>query len=120
MQENTILVIDSNPDSTANIKKIFEPAGFLVSDASDGLTGLQMARDMKPGITVINTNVLKCNAFIICRLLKFDKQYQHLQIVIVSDNVNNREKAKAVGADVFLDKTCDERCLVKVVNELIN
>ena len=88
---------------------------MTVEVAEDGLSGLQMARDANPHAVLIATDVPRCNGFIVSRLLKFDKTYQNLPVIILANNDIEKEPARQVGADLFFEKTAP---IEKIVNDV--
>jgi len=53
-----------------------------VISANDGQTGLDMARKEKPNLIILDLMLPKVDGFKICRLLKFDKRYMHIPIIM--------------------------------------
>ena len=65
-----------------------------------------MAKEVTPGIVILDTELPNLDGFQVCRLLKGDDRYQHIPVVFVSSNDSQDFVVKAERAlcDLFLRK----------------
>ena len=99
-----ILIVDDESFFSDPIRLFLERAGFETFVASDGMTGLQEARKIKPDLIMLDLMLPKLDGFQVCRLLKFDAAFRKTPIIIVSakDSDDDRKLAEASGATMYL------------------
>lgn len=116
-----ILIIEDNVFFQRILEKKLTSVGFEVFIAGDGLTGLDMARRLRPDLIVLDLLLPGMDGHKICRLLKFDKTLRHIPIVILTsrDTEKDAELAKQGHADAFLVKTMVPSYVLKVITELL-
>ncbi|MFC1477890.1 two-component system response regulator [Candidatus Margulisiibacteriota bacterium] len=120
MQGKRILLIDNNSAYIEAFKQSCRNAGALVDVVEDGLAGLDAARNNSPDAIVIDSEIPRCNGWIICRLLKFDKQYQNIPVILVSALGNEKELAAEMGADAFVEKNSGPEMVIQETRQLFN
>ena len=99
----TVLIIDTDEAFLGNLRRELIHDDFDVLVATDGLAGLQVARDQKPDLVLVNTEMPRCNGWIVCRMLKFDTNTQHLNVVLTAQTDAELALSKTVGAtDLWL------------------
>ena len=121
MAKNRILVID---DETANVdllKTLISAHGHEVLVAYDGLEGLRIARNDHPDSIVLDLMIPKLDGYKVCRMLKFDKKYSMIPIIICSakDQDEDKRRGREVGADAYITKPFDPSVLVDTITGLI-
>lgn len=116
-----ILCIDDDSLFRTLIKDILEGAGYTVLLASDGETGLNVARQEQPDLVLLDLVLPGPNGFNTCTLFKSDPCLAHIPVLILTQ-VNNAELnplAFDAGALFALQKTAaPERLLDFVQNAL--
>jgi CheY-like chemotaxis protein/phosphoribosyl 1,2-cyclic phosphodiesterase len=70
--KTTVLVADDDDDVMAVIVETLEPEGYRVLTASDGEAALQIARDERPDIVVLDWMMPKRDGLSVCRELRKD------------------------------------------------
>jgi CheY-like chemotaxis protein len=114
-----ILVVERNP-AVQRLERFFlEKAGYSVEFASDGLSALERARELKPSILVAEILVPKLDGLSLCRKLKSDPETSSIVVLILS-HLDAEERAREVGADTFLAKPLVAERLVETVKRLIS
>jgi DNA-binding response OmpR family regulator len=104
-----ILVLEDDPYVADTLRLQLEAHGFEVDTASDGLEGLNRARADSPDLVLLEVVLPKLDGYHVCRLLKFDQQYRHIPIFILTGRQrgSDRKTGEAVGAEEYLVKPCD-------------
>jgi len=54
MANETILIVDDDPDFTSATAATLESAGYAVATSNDGTVGLDLARSLKPDLIVLD------------------------------------------------------------------
>ena len=106
MNSNRILIIDQDTTFIQTVSGYFKSIGIEVVSSGDGIEGYRMAKEVTPGIVILDTELPNLDGFQVCRLLKGDDRYQHIPIVFVSSNDSQDFVVKSERAlcDLFLRK----------------
>ena len=117
-----VLVVDDESQIVNIIQFTLEHNDFEVLVALDGQEGLQIAREEKPDLIILDLMLPKIDGYKVCRLLKFDKKYRHIPIILLSARSESEDRAlgRQVGADDFLGKPFEGEELVAKINELLD
>jgi CheY-like chemotaxis protein len=117
-QRAMILVVERNP-AVQRLEKFFlEQAGYTVEFASDGVSALARARELRPHILVTEILVPKLDGLSLCRALKSDPATREM-LVLVFSHLHAEDRAREAGADAFLYKPLNELLLIETVQKLI-
>ena len=121
MSKKKILVVDDVKETLLALKIRLEHANYEVLTANDGGVGLKMARETNPDLIILDVMLPKIDGFSICRLLKFDEDYENIPIIMLTakGQDKDRDTGKSVGADVFLTKPCEIKKLLSHIKDLI-
>lgn len=114
---NTILVIDDNRDMLELYERYLTSTNFQVYYADKASNGLSLARDIKPGIVILDLMMPETDGWEIMKALRAEEGLQDTAIAICSV-LQQRELALALGADYFLQKPISETTLLAAVAEL--
>jgi len=106
MNSNRILIIDQDAAFIQTVSGYFSSIGIEVVSSGDGIEGYRIAKEVMPGIVILDTELPNLDGFQICRLLKGDDRYQHIPVVFVSSNDSQDFVVKSERAlcDLFLRK----------------
>ena len=106
MNSNRILIIDQDAAFIQTVSNYFKSIGIEVVSTGDGIEGYRMAKKVKPGVVILDTDLPNFNGFQVCRLLKGDDRYQQIPVVFVSSNDSQDDVLKSERAlcDLFLRK----------------
>ncbi len=65
-----ILIVDDDPDLTYALNAMLEEAGFEIKTASNGATGLSVARQFDPDLVILDVMMPEMDGFEVCRKFK--------------------------------------------------
>lgn len=101
----TILVIEDDPDLRETLVDLLETQ-YLVRIAEDGLLGLKNAFREPPDLILMDLRMPNMDGFETCKLLRADKEFDNIPIVVLSGFVSDQDRVKALemGADDFVGK----------------
>ncbi len=121
MSKMRILIVDDEKELVGLIACRLESAGYEVLSAGDGHSGLEMARREKPDLVILDIMLPKIDGFKVCRLLKFDRKYQSIPILLFSARAfeETADIGRQVKMDAYLTKPFDSGVLLAKVKELI-
>lgn len=113
-----ILVVERDPHVRALERYFLERAGFAVEFADNGVTGLEMARSLKPDILIAEILLAGLDGLCVCKALKSDPKTRSI-IVLIFSILEAEERARDAGADGYLRKPLDDERIVSWVERLL-
>ncbi|KAA3618084.1 MAG: DNA-binding response regulator [Calditrichaeota bacterium] len=122
MEKKKILVVEDTPELVYQYKIRLNAAGFEVHTAADGNKGLEMARSIYPDLILLDLMLPEVDGYRICRFIKFDKEFEHIPIIIVTARSleSDTELAMEAGADAYYVKPVNWQELLINMNDLIS
>ena len=119
--EKQILIVDDEPDMVDMLKIRLEAAGYSTIAAGDGQEALRLAREGKPDLIILDLMLPKLDGYKVCRLLKFDKKYKHIPIIMFTARAQDSDikLGKDIGADAYVTKPFDAQVLMGKVRQLL-
>jgi len=113
-----ILVVERNPAVQRLERYLLEQAGYGVEFATDGVTALERAQELRPHIVVTEILVPRMDGLSLCRTLKSDPVTSSI-VVLVFSHLHAEDRALEAGADAFIVKPIDEEHLIDTVSKLL-
>jgi CheY-like chemotaxis protein len=99
-----LLVEDSKPIRREN-ETILQQAGYEVICAEDGESALQMAREQRPDLILLDMILPKVSGPKVLQTLKGDGSTAAIPVVVLSSlSEKNRQKLLDAGAEEYLEK----------------
>lgn len=80
------LVVDDNQDNRLLMKLGLTQAGYEVTEAKDGLDGLDKIKTRSFHLLILDLQMPRLNGLEVLRQLRKDKAYDHLHIVVATAN----------------------------------
>lgn len=117
-----ILIIDDDPVITDLLRLLLDSNGYQVISSSEAIGGIELAKQEKPDLILLDVMMPIMNGYQACRLLKGDSEYRHIPIVMLtarSQEVDERT-GKEVGVNAYLQKPYDEVKLLAVIAGLLS
>jgi signal transduction histidine kinase/DNA-binding response OmpR family regulator len=112
-----VLVVDDAPEAQYFYAKALSGSSFQIYPARsmhEAETGL---RTVRPVAVILDILLGNEEAWDLLLRLKRDDQLSHVPVIVVS-SLAEREKAVALGADVYLPKPVDRRLVLETLNSL--
>ena len=121
MTKKKILVVDDHPQLVDLIKIRLEASGFEVITAADGQEGLVKARNEEPDLIVLDVMLPKMNGYKVCRLLKFDRKFREIPVVMLSSRAkqSDAEVGLKMGANEYLFKPYNPKQLIEIIRKYV-
>jgi DNA-binding response OmpR family regulator len=117
MPKKRILIVDDEPDLLEMVQISLEMEGYECLVAYDGFRGFERARKEKPDLIILDVMLPGMNGYKVCRLLKFDEQYKHIPIIMLTAEAQekDRQTGQETGADFYMTKPfAADKLLAKV------
>ncbi len=104
------------------IVTILESDGYEVIRAEDGKEALEKARNEEVDLIVLDVMLPKLDGYRVCRLLKFDKNYKHIPIIMLTAKAEEESKETGIktGADLYLTKPIQPDELLEAVQRMLS
>lgn len=116
-QDATILVIDNDPAVTELLVRSLQRDGYTVKTASDGVTGLQQARALKPDVITLDVMMKGMDGWSVLAQLKNDPQLATIPVIMITI-VDDRSRGFALGATDYLTKPLNRKQLLQTIQRL--
>lgn len=100
-----ILIIEDNPDIVANLYGFFEPLGYELDNARDGVSGLRLAESNTYDCVILDIMLPGIGGVQVCRNLR-EKAHSSIPILMLTarDTLEDKVTGFDAGADDYLVK----------------
>jgi signal transduction histidine kinase len=114
---NKILVIDDDDVTRQFVEYVLEGAGYRVSTAADGATGLALAEREQPGVIVSDIMMDGCDGYTILSRLRQHPATASTPVILISAAASTQgfRQGMALGADDYLQKPFSATALLEAV-----
>lgn len=102
----TILLIEDEPILQKTLSAALQQEGYDVKNALDGELGLNLAKEIKPDLILLDLILPKMDGFEVLDALKGDDTLKQTPVIILTnlESPQDVEKALAKGATTYLVK----------------
>lgn len=116
-----ILIVDDEQDIVESLKFVLEGCNYSCYCAYNGEDGLKMAREIIPDLIILDVMMPRINGYKISRLLKFDKKYQSIPILMITARSQEEDKliGEETGADEYITKPFDLDEVLSIVKKYL-
>jgi two-component system chemotaxis response regulator CheY len=110
-----VLVIDDSSTTRMFYRETLEAAGFRVDEALNGIEGLEKTMMEPFDLLIVDINMPKMDGLTFLRELRRRAEICGLPAIVIStqDRPEDRVRAHASGANVYVVKPIDPRVLVE-------
>ena len=121
-EDNSILLVNDEPDQLILMGGLLRKAGYTVLTAEDGVDGLTVARREQPDLIISDVSMPRMNGLEFCREIRADAELQTVPILLITAHQKDTESAVAgmkAGADDYLEIPFDAPRLIAKVSRLL-
>ncbi len=113
----TILSVEDTTENRILVRRILESQGYKVIDAVNALEGIKKAVETQPDLILMDINLPDLDGFTaVTRIRSFSQLATVPIIALTARNVmDDRDRAKAIGCDAYLNKPIDVEELITSV-----
>src|SRR5690625_4474749 len=97
MSKQTILVVDDEQDLLDLIEYNLKKEGYHVLRAENGQDGIQIAREMKPDLVLLDIMMPQMGGIEVCQRMRSDADLRHIPIIFLT--ARSDEKTEVEGLD---------------------
>lgn len=112
--EQTILVIDDDPDAREILRRSLEEAGYNVVCAANGEQGIALAGELLPDAITLDVMMPQMDGWSVLRQLKEMPAVSEIPVILLSI-VDDRPMGHSLGAADYLTKPIDRKRLLSVL-----
>ncbi len=98
-----VLAIDDDPHARELMMRFLTKEGFAVRTAADGLSGLEMARMLKPDVILLDVTMPKMDGWTVLTELKADPELSEIPVIMITI-IDEHSLGFALGASDYLLK----------------
>lgn len=111
------LVVDDDADVRKVLEFTLALEGLEVMGAPDGPSALQIVRDRRPDVVLLDVMMSPQSGYEVVEALRRDDGTSHLPVIMVSARADDESvwRAWAVGADSYLTKPLDPDLLMSEI-----
>jgi len=116
-----ILIVDDSPTEAHVLKGILEKHGFDVETAENGTEGIELARELKPDLILMDVVMPGLNGFQATRQLTKGADTSGIPVIIVTtkDQETDRVWGMRQGARDFISKPVAEKMLMEKISAVL-
>ncbi len=104
-----VLVIEDNEQNLYLTRFLLEKHGFTVHEARDGLSGIEIARTLRPHLILLDIQLPSLDGYAVAKELRRDPELRETPIIAVTSYAmpGDRERAVEAGATDYIEKPID-------------
>ena len=116
-----VLCADDDEDILSLVSLRLRRAGFEVATASDGDEAIEIARDRRPALAVLDVMMPRRTGYEVLAELRADEALREMKVILLSARVQESDVTRGLdaGADAYLAKPFKAQDLVAKVQELL-
>lgn len=118
----TLVIVEDEPILLKALNIELLSSGFKIFSASDGQSGLDLIKEKKPQLVLLDLMLPKLNGFEVLRKLKEDAATKDLPVIILSNLSQEEDKKKAMdlgAVNFFVKSDTDLGELVKIIQNIL-
>lgn len=113
-ENNKILIVEDEPDTTYILGLLLKKNNFKIKTAKNGEEALEKLKEFEPQVILADWNMPVMNGIELCEKVKNDDKYKLIYFIILTarSSLQDRVKGLDVGADDFLLKPIENQELL--------
>lgn len=114
MPNETVLIVDDDPDVLHATKENLSKAGYRVLTAVDGSAARQISRDEHPDVILLDVDMPVTSGHDVCKAIKSDASLKHIPIIFLKEKPTAEDVVAGfeIGAHDYMAKPYNREELV--------
>ena len=115
-----ILLIEDNEQNRYLATFLLEQNGYQVVSASDGLRGIEMAREIHPAMVLLDIQLPTMDGYAVARALRGIEALRETPIIAVTSYamVGDKEKSLEAGCNGYIEKPINPETFVTEIQRI--
>jgi two-component system, cell cycle response regulator DivK len=120
--EKRILVIEDNALNMKIFRILLGKAGYDTIEAFNAETGMELARERRPHLILIDIQLPGMDGLEATRLMKNDEELRHIPVLAVTSYAmpGDEQKAKAAGCEAHVAKPIETRNFIELIQKYVS
>jgi len=116
-----LLIIDDEEDLSSMLSFRLRNIGFEAITAASGNRGVELARDARPDLILLDLMMPGMDGYVVSKKLKSDPLTRDIPIIVFSavGNKNTKETVEKIGAAGFIEKPFEPEFLISKIHEFL-
>ena len=116
-----VLIAEDEPNIVVSLEFLLQAAGHEVSIARDGQQALDMIRESRPDLIVLDVMLPLINGFEVCHRVRKNPGLRDVKILMLTAHGRKTEMIRGLeaGANAYMTKPFATRELLRAVTELL-
>ena len=117
----TILLVDDDQDARAIFGTLFELEGYQVLHAHDGPTAVEVVRNNRPDVVLLNLVMPRMSGYQVLRTIRAEEETSETLCLLFTGDARPEQMGTALmhGADGFVTKPAEPRAVLTLVQQLL-
>jgi len=122
MEGKTILVVEDNHLNMKLVVALLEMNNYIVLEALDAETGIQLVREHKPDLILMDIQLPGMDGLSATRIIKRDESLHGIPVVALTSYAmqGDEEKARSAGCTGYISKPINTRDFLGTVSQILN
>jgi CheY-like chemotaxis protein len=120
--EKVILIVEDDAKNLKLFRDLLQVSGYTTLEATDGEQGVELAREKKPDLMLMDIQMPVMDGLEATKLLKNDDVTKDIPIVALTAYAmqGDEEKMREAGFDGYISKPIDVKGFLKKISEVIS
>jgi len=122
MEEVVVLVIEDNVLNMKLVRALLKTGAYVIVEATDGISGLEMARKCNPDVILMDIQLPDINGFQVTRMMKKDDQLKHIPVIAMTSYAMKTDEREAylAGCSGYITKPINTRTFLAEIDKYLN
>ncbi len=121
MRKPRVLIVDDEPPIVLSLEFLLNRAGFATASAADGEQGLQLVREFRPDVVLLDIMMPKRNGYEVCQAIKADPELGAIPVILLTAKGQESDVARgrALGASAYVTKPFGNAEIIKTIRSIL-
>jgi CheY-like chemotaxis protein len=121
MKNKTILVVEDNDLNMKLVRSLLEMGNYHVLEAMEAQTGIQLAREHRPDLILMDIQLPGMDGLTATRVIKGDDALKDIPVVAITSYAmeGDEGKSKEAGCAGYIAKPIDTRSFLKTLTQYL-
>ena len=120
--KDKLLIVDHDTTNLRLARRVLEADGFDVCDATDAVSALEVLKNCRPAMMVVDIQLPGMDGWELTRRLKANFATRDIPIIVVTafGSLADRAHARAAGCAEFVEKPISSTDLPRIIRRHLN